>query len=67
MKHEWWTYRDILFSVADYGVETGELDSAAQVVHFFEKPHCFDDLHTAWEEDQENQAERQWLDRYADV
>lgn len=67
MNRDWWEYRDTFLAVMDYGIETGEFVTAVELSRYVEKPWSYKELHQAWTEDQERQAEQQWLDRYADV
>ena len=49
----WWEDHGALVSTADWAVDVGELGSAQEVVYFFEKPWCFDDLYEQWRESAE--------------
>jgi hypothetical protein len=47
----WWNDPDTVWSVAAHGVETYALPDAEAVLHYFEKPWHYPELHTAWSTD----------------
>lgn len=60
----WHEEQTTVLSVADWAVDCGELTTAAEVLYFFEKPWKYEELYERFREDQFNQGEAQWEDRY---
>lgn len=44
----WWRNQNTCLAVAQWAVEVGELNTTDDLLHFFEKPWHYDELHAAW-------------------